>query len=66
MENTNKPNGGFPPILICDYKKKKTDDEEDENNKKIRGFTTNEQKIVVSLKEIMGERRKETTPFIEL
>lgn len=60
-DNLNKPTGGFPPIILCDYKKK---DEEKDN--KIRGFSKSDEKIVVSLKEIMGERRKEIMPFIEL
>jgi len=61
--NSNKAFGGFPPIILCEQKKK---EEEQEQDSKIRGFSKNDEKIVVSLKEIMGERRKEEKPFIEL
>jgi hypothetical protein len=64
MEKNNiktKPSGGFPPIFICDFNKKK-----EEIDSKIRGFSKEDEKIVASLKDIMGERRKETKPFIEL
>lgn len=60
--NTNvRPTGGFPPIFICDFEKKK-----EEVDNKIRGFSKENEKIVASLKDIMGERRKEEKLFIEL
>jgi hypothetical protein len=51
--------GGFPPISSVVQNKKK-----DEEDKKIRGFSIEQQKDVVSLKEIMKDRRTETKPFI--
>lgn len=56
-----KHHGGFPPIIICDFEEKKK-----EIDNKIRGFSKEDEKIVASLKNILGERRKETKPFIEL
>lgn len=62
MQNIkNKYHGGFPPIVICELKKK-----EEEIDNKIRGFSKEDEKIVASLKDIMGERRKENKSFIEL
>jgi hypothetical protein len=55
----NRPTGGFPPIFSC---KKEIVKESD--NIKTRGFTADEKKTIVSMKDIIDERRKEIKPFI--
>lgn len=56
----SKPNGGFPPIVLCESKEA---DEFNDDDKKTRYFTSH--KNAVSIKQIM-EKRKEITPFISL
>ena len=56
-----KPTGGFPPLYIC-----KTNDKVKEKDTKLRGFSKEDENIVASLKDIMGERRTEVKPFIVL
>jgi len=56
--DNSEPNGGFPPIFLCD--KKISPIEEKEKN---REFVTN--KKVISIKDIMKKRRDNNVPFIE-
>jgi hypothetical protein len=58
----SKPTGGFPPLYICSVENKK----QQEDNK-FRGFSKEDEKITVSLKDFLGERRTENVkPFIVL
>jgi hypothetical protein len=57
-----KSTGGFPPIYICKEENKKKND----NDYKSRGFSKDDNKIVVSVKDIMEERRTDIKPFIIL
>lgn len=57
--NTDKPNGGFPPIYICE--KGQTNVKKSEDNKTIREFTTHAS--TVSIKDIL-EKRRDIKPFI--
>jgi hypothetical protein len=54
-KSSDKPTGGFPPLIICD--KKEVDIEE---KSKVRALET--KKTAISIKEIM-EERKSITPF---
>lgn len=54
----SEPNGGFPPIFLCD--KKISPIEEKEKN---REFVTN--KKAISIKDIMKKRRDNDISFIE-
>lgn len=54
-KSSDKPTGGFPPLIICD--KKEVDIEE---KSKVRALET--KKTAISMKEIM-EERKNITPF---
>jgi hypothetical protein len=54
----SEPNGGFPPIFLCDKKISSTEEKE-----KNREFVTN--KKAISIKDIMKKRRDNDIPFIE-
>lgn len=58
----NVPNGGFPPIYICEIKKQ-DESKKDEDEKSKREYTTH--KTAVSIKSILEKRRK-NTPFIKV
>jgi len=64
MKNLVKtePTGAFPPIYICDMKKLKKEEEDN----KFRGFSKDEEKTIVSIKDILEERRSDDKPFISL
>ncbi|ATZ80737.1 hypothetical protein BMW23_0691 [Bodo saltans virus] len=63
----NKATGCFPPIYVCGKKENNKDKDKDENdNLKIRGFTQNEVNNIVSLKDLMEDRKQDTKPFINL
>lgn len=53
------PNGGFPPIILCDNVKE--EEFTDSDDIKVRQY--NSHKNAVSIKQIM-DKRKEVTPFI--
>lgn len=56
----NKPNGGFPPIYICNPKEEQ-EEKIDEDEKTKREFKSI--KTAVSIKSIL-EKRRDKTPFI--
>jgi len=56
------PNGGFPPIYICEVKRKE-ETLKDDDEKTKREYTTH--KTAVSIKSILEKRRK-NTPFIKV
>ncbi len=62
--NKNKsgdyPNGGFPPIIICNNDEKSEDDKIDLTKKE---FTTHKNSI--SIRDLLEKRRK-NTPFIQI
>jgi len=55
----SEPNGGFPPIVLCNDAKE--DEFSDSDDIKVRQY--NSHKNAVSIKQIM-DKRKEVTPFI--
>lgn len=55
------PNGGFPPIFMCETKSENIDIEKSEEQVK-REYKTH--KTSLSIKELLEKRRK-TTPFIK-
>jgi|LakMenEpi03Aug12_release.lakeMendotaPanAssembly.Ray.scaffolds.fasta_scaffold19236_3 hypothetical protein len=57
--DNSEPNGGFPPIILCDKKIYATEEKE-----KNREFVTN--KKAISIKDIMKKRRDNDVPFIEI
>jgi hypothetical protein len=60
-QNKNVPNGGFPPIYLCDELIEDSKINKDDENKK-REYETH--KTSVSIKSIL-EKRRDITPFIE-
>jgi len=58
-EQNDFPNGGFPPIFLCDKNNQIINEEENKN----REYSS--RKTSVSIKDILNERR-DTTPFIIL
>lgn len=60
IDDNDKPNGGFLPIIICPKKLKNEPQDSDEDKVK-REYKTH--KTSLSIKELLAKRRK-TTPFI--
>lgn len=61
ISTENIPNGGFPPIYVCDKKKPLSTNIIEDEEKKKREYTTH--KASVSIKSIMEKRRKITPIF---
>src|SRR6056297_3662211 len=61
IDTINHPNGGFPPIHLCNQGE--SEELFTEEDKPKREFSTHQ--TSVSIKDIMEKRRK-TTPFISL
>lgn len=57
----NEPTGSFPPLFIMSV-----EEQEKEEKTKSRSFSAPTNKTVVSIKEIMQERRDNVKPFINL
>lgn len=62
MSKTQEPNGGFPPIYICDEKISEKEQEQDTSDEMTkREFKT--QKKTISIRELM-EKRREKNPLL--
>lgn len=59
-----KPSGLFPPIIKVERKIKETETETKENKEQKRGFGGIDKKKILSIKEIMTDRRDDIKPFI--